>query len=287
MCRFVAYIGQPLLAEKVLVSPTNSLINQSFHAQETSMPVNGDGFGLGWYRKDIRPEPGRYVSIQPAWNDQNLIYAASMLKSSCFLAHVRHATEGQVSTENCHPFHFNEYLMMQNGGIADFAKIKRSVSRLMDDEAYDWVKGQTDTEFILGLFMTIARKKAGGERHLHLNELVNCLQETFDEIERLKSKANLTQPSLYNLVLTNGEAMIATRYSTKPKEESRTLHIASGAEYYTTEEGTFKLREAEAESSGVLLASEQLTKDKGFWHEIPINHFVTINRFLEIEIAPM
>ena len=286
MCRFIAYLGQPLLVERVLVKPVNSLINQSFHALETSMPVNGDGFGLGWYNKDIRPEPGRYVSIQPAWNDQNLIDAASMLKSTCFLAHVRHATEGSVSTENCHPFHFNEFLMMQNGGIHEFSKIKRSVSRLMDDEAYDWIRGQTDTEYILGLFMTIARQKAN-DRHLHLNELVVCLKETFEHIEELKAAAKLTQPSLYNLVLTNGEAMIATRYSTKPEEESRTLHIASRADYYTTESGKLELRESQEEHVGYLLASEQLTDDKDFWREIPINHYVTINRHLEVDIAPM
>ena len=88
-----------------------------------------------------------------------------------------------------------EFLMMQNGGIHEFSKIIRSVSRLMDDEAYDWIRGQTDTEYILGLFMTIARKKAD-DRHLHLNELVACLKETFEHIEELKAAAKLTQPSL-------------------------------------------------------------------------------------------
>ncbi len=42
-----------------------------------------------------------------------------------------------------------EFLMIQNGGIHEFSKIKRSVSRLMDDEAYDWIRGQTDIEYIL------------------------------------------------------------------------------------------------------------------------------------------
>ena len=286
MCRFVAYLGQPMLVEKVLINPVNSLINQSINAQETEVPVNGDGFGLGWYQKSIRPEPGRYVSIRPAWNDQNLIHATSLMKTGCFLAHVRAATEGNVSLENCHPFLCEEFLMMQNGGIHKFHKIKRSMSRLLDDEAYDWIKGQTDTEYTLGLFLTIARKRAG-DRHLHLNELVECLQETFEKIEELKSAANMNDPSLYNLVLTNGEAMIATRYSTQPKKESRSLHIATGAECYTGESGDFKLRASETGHCGVMLASERLSDDDEFWTGVPINHYVTINRHLEIDMAPM
>jgi glutamine amidotransferase len=286
MCRFIAYLGRPLLAENVLVKPANSLINQSINALETSVPVNGDGFGLGWYQKSIRPEPGRYVSIQPAWNDENLLYAAALLKSSCFLAHVRAATQGRVSLENCHPFHYEEFLMMQNGGITEFYKIKRAISRLLDDDAFDWIKGQTDTEYILGLFMTIARQRAGN-RLLHLSELVECLQQTFEKIEELKAALGLDHPSLYNLVLTNGEAMLATRYSTQPDAESRSLHLATGAECYTTDSGEFRLKEAETDFSGVLLASEQLTDDDEFWQDVPLNHYVTINRHLEVKMAPM
>ena len=49
MCRLVAYLGRPILMEKLLIEPKNSLINQSFNAKEIEEPLNGDGFGVGWY----------------------------------------------------------------------------------------------------------------------------------------------------------------------------------------------------------------------------------------------
>lgn len=51
MCRFVAYLGEPILAEDLITKPINSLIHQSYHAKEMAEPLNGDGFGMGWYDK--------------------------------------------------------------------------------------------------------------------------------------------------------------------------------------------------------------------------------------------
>ncbi len=47
MCRFLAYRGAPIAMSKLLYEPKNSLIHQSYHAQEREEPLNGDGFGVG------------------------------------------------------------------------------------------------------------------------------------------------------------------------------------------------------------------------------------------------
>jgi len=123
MCRLVAYLGSPILTDEIIVKPKNSLVHQSIAAAEADYPVNGDGFGIGWYRPDIRKEPGLFKSIYPAWNDKNLLNNASFIQTNCFFAHVRAATVGDVSYENTHPFSYNEFLMMHNGGIENFDKI--------------------------------------------------------------------------------------------------------------------------------------------------------------------
>ena len=125
MCRFLAYLGKPIFADALLLKPKNSLMKQSHHAQESDMTVNGDGFGIGWYNHARRIEPALFRSIRPAWNDENLSYNASMIRTNCLLAHIRAATQGGVSIHNSHPFQYKEFLMMQNGGIKDFGKIKR------------------------------------------------------------------------------------------------------------------------------------------------------------------
>ena len=57
MCRFVAYSGLPLLLADLLYVPSDSLIRQSYHARERREPLNGDGFGVGWYVPEIDPTP--------------------------------------------------------------------------------------------------------------------------------------------------------------------------------------------------------------------------------------
>ena len=36
MCRFVAYLGEPIIVEDIIVKPTNSLIHQSYDAEESA-----------------------------------------------------------------------------------------------------------------------------------------------------------------------------------------------------------------------------------------------------------
>ncbi|MGZ5360361.1 MAG: class II glutamine amidotransferase, partial [Solirubrobacterales bacterium] len=72
MCRWNAYIGQPLLIDELLYKPKHGLIDESLHARMGAETTNGDGFGLGWYPPDMPTDPGRYRSVSPAWNDANL-----------------------------------------------------------------------------------------------------------------------------------------------------------------------------------------------------------------------
>jgi len=286
MCRFVAYLGKPIMADELLIKPKNSLLRQSRHALETEMPVNGDGFGIGWYNLEIRKEPALFRSIRPAWNDENLNYNASMIKSRCIVAHIRAASQGGVSIENSHPFRYKEYLMMQNGGIKDFIKIKKKLIARLNDEPFEWVDGQTDTQYIFALFVTIV-EELKREKTIGLEDLNACFSQTFAEIEDMKKGAGLDSPSLYNMVLTNGEEMIATRYSTHPDKETRTLHIASNAECYTCEKGFLRFRDAEIQDHSVLISSEVLTEEIDFWQVVPENHSVTVNKKMQINIVPL
>ena len=70
MCRWMAYLGDPVLAEELVFRPVHSIIDQSLHAKLTGVTTNGDGFGIGWYGD--RPEPSIYKGTHPAWNDENL-----------------------------------------------------------------------------------------------------------------------------------------------------------------------------------------------------------------------
>jgi predicted glutamine amidotransferase len=275
------------MADKLLIKPKNSLLQQSYHALESEMTVNGDGFGIGWYNLSRRREPALFRSIRPAWNDENLSYNASMIESNCLMAHIRAASQGGVSIPNSHPFHYKEYLMMQNGGIKDFLKIKRRLINRLDEDLFQWIQGQTDTQYIFALFLTFLKETKVEETPLTLDQIGSCLSQTFAEIEIMKKEVGLTSASLYNLVLTNGKELIATRYSTKPDEQTRSLHIAGNAECYICEEGFLRVRNSKSKDRAVVISSEALSSNKDIWKEVPENHFIMVEEDLSVTIKPL
>ncbi len=287
MCRFVAYLGKPIYADELITKPKNSLMKQSYHALEAEITVNGDGFGLGWYNHARRDEPALYRSIRPAWNDENLSYNAPMIYTNCLLAHIRAATQGGVSIHNSHPFQYKQYLMMQNGGIQEFKKIKRKMINLLDEEVFNWIDGQTDTQYTFALFITLAERRRKDQGKLSFEELHDCLNETFAIIEGLKKEVGLDTPSLYNLVLTDGKAMIATRYSTRPEIETRSLHLAMNARCYISEDGNLTLKDTGKKKEGVLISSEVLTENKELWTEVPENHFIMVQEDLSVRLKKL
>lgn len=284
MCRLVAYLGTPILTDKIIIKPKNSLVHQSFAAEETDYPVNGDGFGIGWYRSEIRDEPGLYKSISPAWNDQNLLHNASFIQTSCFFAHVRAATVGDVSIENTHPFSYKQFLMMHNGGIQEFDRIKYDFVKLLDEEAFLWIQGQNDTQYILALFMTNSRILNFDNMEEDPEQIVKCFNKTFSDIEELKKKNNVDAIALYNIVFTDGKRIIATRYSTDPKNELRTLYYTDKVSCKTCNGGELKLSKPKKKRTATLISSEILTEKKDNWKEIPQNHAIYIDEKLDVSL---
>jgi predicted glutamine amidotransferase len=153
MCRWLAYTGTPLLLERALISPAHSFIDQSLHSRLGAEPTNGDGFGIGWY--DKAEVPGIFRSIEPAWNDSNLRELAAHIESGHFFAHIRAAIGSAVQQTNCHPFRHGHWLFMHNGFLDGFAQVKRELTMAIDPSLYPLISGQTDTETLFYLALTL------------------------------------------------------------------------------------------------------------------------------------
>ena len=274
MCRFVAYIGKPMLMDELIIKPRNSLINQSVSAHEMDEPLNGDGFGVAWYNHDIHPEPGLFVSVRPAWNDQNLSYLAQKILSNCFFAHVRAATEGWVSEVNCHPFHHRQLSFMHNGQIGGFSVLKRYIRNELDDEMYNWIKGQTDSEHLFALFLHFWKKE---KREGTAYEMADVLKETIHYLEWLSEKQGIREKHYINTVLTDGRRMVSSRYTSDRPEKASTLYFSQGSKYIC-EGNTCRMRTTDDSSDhAVLIVSERLTQEEHDWNIIPANHLLLVD----------
>ncbi|REJ92460.1 MAG: class II glutamine amidotransferase [Planctomycetota bacterium] len=146
-------MGPPIALDLLTTRPEHSIIRQSFKARLREEPLNGDGFGIPWYVPEIPSEPALFRSMQPAWNNVNLLHLARVSRSSTILAHVRAATGGSAVTEaNCHPFNAGRYAFMHNGSVSEFPRIKRRLREGLADETYLWIHGTTDSEHLFALF---------------------------------------------------------------------------------------------------------------------------------------
>lgn len=282
MCRFLAYRGKPVLMDELLYQPKNSLIRQSVAAHESEEPLNGDGFGVGWYAPDLGTEPGLFVSVRPAWNDRNLRYLAQKIQSNCIFAHVRAASLGEVSEANCHPFHFNNYLFMHNGGIEGFHHVKRYLRRLLSDEIYDWIRGQTDSEHLFALFLERMKARPGARS---ADDMAEALEEAVRTIHDVKKRHKVLEDDFINVAISDGRRIVALRYVSNPREKASTLYYAHGAKY-ECQDGIAKMTPAQAHEQAVLIVSEKLTSDKRQWQEIPQNHLLIVDDDLNVRTRP-
>jgi glutamine amidotransferase len=44
-------------------------------------------------------------------------------------------------------------MFMHNGGVTQFGKLKRSLQSMIKDEVFEIIEGNTDSEWVFGLFL--------------------------------------------------------------------------------------------------------------------------------------
>ena len=282
MCRLMAYKGTPIIMDKLLYQPKNSLVNQSINAKEIEEPLNGDGFGVGWYAPEVNYEPITFVSVNPAWSNRNLRNLAPKIKTDCMLAHVRAASVGEVSESNCHPFPYKNLLMAHNGGVEEFGKIKRHLREPLSDEMYNWIKGQTDSEHIFSYLLDYLFKN---HKIINPESVIDSFEHTYQYLKQLMTTYGIKEDAYLNMVVTNGLFIVGTRYCSNPKEEPLTLYHSEGSRF-VVEDGITKMEAPEDDDHAVLVVSEKLTDDKS-WTMIPANHFVIIEQSLNVKVRPI
>lgn len=282
MCRLVAYLGRPVLMDKLLIEPKNSLINQSVNAQELEEPLNGDGFGVGWYNHVLSTVPAVFTSITPAWNNRNLKSIAPVVKSTCFLAHVRAASVGELTETNCHPFTYNDLLMMHNGDAPEFQKYKRELRRYLSDETYTWIKGQTDSEHLFALFIDAYNERLK-EADPTADTMALALQDMINKLEYLRKSHSIEEMAYLNMVVSDGERMVGVHYISDDNETPLSLYYSEGSKY-ECENGVCSMLPADGENRSVMIVSEKLTEIANDWKPIPTNHFILVYKDLSVKL---
>ena len=241
MCRIAAYTGPSIPLENVIVRPAHSLLEQSQHASEAKLAVNGDGFGIAWYGDDANP--GLYRDVLPSWSDGNLTSLCRMVKSHHFIAHIRASTMGETSRVNCHPFTHDNWSFCHNGQVPHYPAIRRQLEAALPDDLYEARRGTTDSEMI---FLTLLA-----------NGLNDDPEQALAAMFASVGPATRAGPVRLTCVFSDGAQLYTYRYASD--DLCPTLYLS----------GTL-------DNGGRALASEPLCGDGDRWTEVPTNQLVVV-----------
>lgn len=281
MCRFLIYKGPEMFMSDLITESEQSLIRQSFKARERAEPLNGDGFGVGWYMPEIDPTPCVYNDLRPAWANRNLHRLAEKIRSTCLFAHVRAASKGStVSESNCHPFQYDRFLWMHNGGVAEFGRIKRRLRESLGDELYDIIQGTTDSEHIFALFL---EKLSPHMEDYSCQILADTMIGTIVQLNEWTSEAGIATESRYNFAVTDGQNIVATRYVSDATKDAHSLYYASG-DAFEAVEGSYRMRPAQRHPKATIIASEPLTSERDDWIAVPANNLIMVTPELHLRV---
>jgi predicted glutamine amidotransferase len=263
MCRWMAWLGQPVLIDELLFKTQHGIVDQSLHARMGAEPTNGDGFGLGWY--GAGDGPAVYRSIAPAWSDPNLRELAAHVEAPLFMAHVRAAIGSPVQETNCHPFRHGRWLFAHNGYVADFHALRRDLMLAIDPALFADVQGSTDSEVVFHLALSLG---------LELDP-IEALELTVGFIEQAARRRGAAVHVQGTFGVTDGDTLWAVRYCTDRR--ARSLFASADVEAIQRLHPD-NPRLAQLSADDRVVVSEPFSDLSGAWHEIPQGTAVTVRR---------
>jgi predicted glutamine amidotransferase len=292
MCRFTLYLGPPVRLASLLTEPSHSLIRQSFESSERSEPLNGDGFGVGWYSPRLTPEPAVFHAITPAWNNRSLHSIANVVASPCILAHVRAASPGSdVNLANCHPFSYGRFLLMHNGHVGAFRRVRRRMLEGLHDDAFDIMRGSTDSEHLFAVFIDEMRRLDA----LHMLDepdggagsrmLGRALSAAMVRATSLVRELGDGDASFLNVAVSDGSRSAVARFTDHAEELPESLYLLTD-ELYEPAARRFSQQRRGDEGPSAVVSSERLTDDAR-WTEVPPNSLVLLDRWESPRVLPL
>jgi glutamine amidotransferase len=155
------------------------------------------------------------------------------------------------------------------------------------EEYFLFVQGNTDSEWAFAVFLNElanlgckpSDQKPGGFGHANLRR---AMMNTISKINAWCREIGDQEPSLLNFAVTDGEAVVASRYVSSSTEEAASLFFrydslitklscSSGTSFHQYAPGHFRMERRDKGQDIVLVASEPLTFERADWVTVPSN----------------
>lgn len=298
MCRVLAYIGPEVPVESLLLTPGNSLVNQSLDPERhPQLQLAGWGFGI-WGEHLLKPdEPLLYHRPMAAFYDDNAPGIVPSLQASTLLAHVRAAdyeSSCVLADENCHPFSFRgaPWIIAQNGDLPGWQILQRELLQHCKDEFLSQMRGTTDTEFLYVLLLSLLEDDSDDGVQHAVEELLRLVSEAMETLALpalTKLKVALVAPG--HIIGIN--AGLGHHGETAPEGDWRELrkagpgtddfalsmllepmYLSTGRDFEHDAQGYGFGQYTSGEATSAIFASEPLTDDDDDWSRLEFGHVV-------------
>lgn len=197
MCRLFGF-------RSVLQSQVHRSLRSADNALAVQSRAHPDGWGVAYY---VANAPHIIKSTGTATSDRLFDRVSGIVTSETVLAHVRRATQGPLSTINCHPFQYGRWVLAHNGDVPDFPELKDALVARISPVFRRFLLGDTDSEVIFHLFLSeLAAKADLHRRGTPLDAVVEALRRTVEVVRELADRPG--RRTLLTLVLTDGELLV-------------------------------------------------------------------------------
>jgi len=200
MCRLYGFqASHPTKADCELIEAQNSLIRQS--EEDARGLVNDHGWGLGVVRDGVM---SCEREVGPASESEEYRRDAAAVEATTILAHVRRATVGQPTPENTHPFRHGRSMLIHNGHIGAFDRVRDTLRAEMLPEERAAIAGTTDSEHFFHYLRSLRTPNPE-------TPLVEVLARGIRDVRAMVSEVVPDEEVALNVIWTVGEEMAASR----------------------------------------------------------------------------
>lgn len=197
MCRLFGFRSViPSQVHRSLIDADNALAKQSAR--------HPDGWGVAYY---VDNAPHVTKSAAGALDDAIFRRVSGIVSSETVVAHIRKATQGNLSVLNSHPFQYGKWVMAHNGDIPNFSEKRSLIDALVAPRLRRFMLGETDSERIFFLFLTLLSRYGDLSNRFGLDEVAPALEDTVKQVRELCDTD--TQRALLTLLVTDGQTMVA------------------------------------------------------------------------------
>jgi glutamine amidotransferase len=205
MCRIFGFRSvMQSHVHRSLVSADNAFMHQSER--------HPDGWGVAYY---VAGAPHVIKGALAAVSDNLFKHVSGIVTSETVLAHLRKATQGDLSTINTHPFQHGSWVFAHNGNIAGFDDVRDDLLARISPVLRRFILGTTDSELLF--FLILDRMARRCELHrpgFPLADIAAAVREAVAEVSSLvgpfhEDSAGPPHLTYLTFVLTNGHAMLA------------------------------------------------------------------------------